>query len=124
MQKEYDLDVTITLDTATVEFLYKLKFLLGSEHSRRTWYQNLVKDNFEEIMESEDCYIDEPYDGFDAFPKTVLFFVRVYEESPEFLDSVVNKTGMSHSAVLRWLVIRELRKYEAIIRNRHQRGIS
>jgi len=116
MQKEYDLDVTITLDTATVEYLYKFKFLLGSEHSRRTWYQNLVKDNFEEIMESEDCYIDEPYDGFDAFPKTVHFFPRVYEESPELLDSIVNKTGMSHSSILRWLVIRELRKLELHIR--------
>ena len=116
MQKEYEIEITISLDTAIVEYLDIFRFKSGDDHSRKTWFRNLVKDNFEEIMESEDCYIDEPYDGFDAFPKTVHYFIRLYEESPELLDCLVSKTGMSHSSILRWLVIREMRKLELLIR--------
>jgi len=108
MKKHNEFVISISLDTVTVACLDALVYYF--DHSRSWVMRKLVERHYESTIDPEADYKDELSAEFDFFPKTHRFSILMDELSLDLLDDLVDESELSHSAVLRGLVLREFRE--------------
>jgi|GEM_PF-5228237 len=124
MKKNEKYVISISLNAISTAYLEAI-FNYSDKPTLSSVFRSLVKNNFEDIIESEACYTCLLSAEFDSFPNSQDFSIRMDKESLDLLDCLVDETGMSRSAVLRGLVIREFGGLQLALRQSiHQTEIS
>ena len=124
MKKNEKYTIAISLDTVSTAYLEAI-FNYSDKSTLSSVFRNLVKAQFDDIIETEACYTCLLSAEFDSFPNSHDFSIRMDKESLELLDCLVDESGMSRSAVLRGMVIREFGGLQLALRQSiHQVGIS
>ena len=124
MKKKKEKSISISLNTISTAYL-KAIFNYSDKSTLSSVFQSLVRDNFEDILESEACYTCLLSAEFDSFPNSHDFSIRMDKELLELLDCLVDKSGMSLSAFLRGMVIREFWGLQLALRQSiHQNDIA
>jgi len=124
MKKNEKYVISISLNAISTAYLEAI-FNYSDKSTLSSVFRSLVKNNFEDILESEACYTCLLSAEFDSFPNSQDFTIQMDKESLDLLDCLVDETGMSRSAVLRGLVIREFGGLQLALRQSiHQTEIS
>lgn len=124
MKKNEKYVISISLNAISTAYLEAI-FNYSDKSTLSSVFRSLVKNNFEDILEAEACYTCLLSAEFDSFPNSQDFTIQMDKESLDLLDCLVDETGMSRSAVLRGLVIREFGGLQLALRQSiHQTEIS
>ena len=108
MKKNEKYTIAISLDTVSTAYLESESIRnFDNNSSISSIFQGLVKKQFYDIVDTEAYYTCLLSAELDSFPDSHDFSICMDKESLELLDCLVDESGMSRSAVLRWLVIRE-----------------